>query len=130
MTLTPYQRWQRRTNSGRRMAGGWVHKSIAPPREAQYEVRGHPHHCYLTWAYESWWSQSVGDDREGTSGSWHRQKGAFDWKGPIYNTCSVNWGSVVHQAAEMGNKEAQRKIEGWRREREKERACVLKENPP
>lgn len=108
-TLTPHQRWQQRTRGGRAMAGGWTHKGVTPPREAQYEVRG-ARFCYLTWAYGEWWHQSVGDDEMGMSGSWHRIKGRYDWRGPKYDACTVNWGHVIHQAAEAGNEEAKREI--------------------
>ena len=110
MELTPYQRWQQRTDNGHKLSGGWVHRSIIPPREAQYEVRGHSRFCYLTWAYGMWWHQSVGDDADGMSGTWHHQKGIYDWRGPDCNACHINFGHVVQQAADMGNEEAKVEI--------------------
>lgn len=101
------------------MAGGWTSAKYDPPRIAQYEVRGHPCHSYLTWAYGSWWHQSVGDDYAGSSGSWHRQNERWDWRQSPWGHCTVNWGSVMHQAAEAGNEEAKRDIakavEEWER---------------
>lgn len=107
---SPFERWKQRTNDGRKMAGGWVSAKHTPPRFAQYEVRGHPRHAYLTWAYGSWWHQSVGDDYAGMSGTWHRQKGLYDWRGPKWNYCSVNWMSVVDQSAKAGNEQAKRDL--------------------
>ncbi len=119
MTKTPYQRWQERTGNGTQLAGGWTHKSQDPSRIAQYWVRGHPHWGCLTWAYGNWWHQSVGDDRDGMSGMWHLVKGRYDWKATTWNHCSVNWGSVLVQAAELGNEEAKQErariVEEYRR---------------
>lgn len=109
-TLTPLERWKARTNDGRNLAGGWTHAKHEPPKTAQYEVRGHPRHNYLTWAYGAWWSQSVGDDSGWLSGSWYREKGRYDWRGSYCDYCSVNWGSVMHQAANAGNEQAKRDI--------------------
>ena len=106
----PVARWKQRTDGGKQLAGGWTHKSVTPPREAQYEVRG-ARYCYLTWAYGQWWHQSVGDDAMGISGTWHRIKGSYDWRGPRWEACSVNWGHVIQQAADGGNEDAKREIE-------------------
>ncbi len=103
MTKTPYERWQERTNNGRKLAAGWVSKLHTPPRAAQYEVRGHPEWSTLTWAYDRWWNQR-------TDGTWHRIKGTYDWRGPACDYCSVNWGSVIVQAADGGNAEAQAEV--------------------
>lgn len=110
MSLTPFQRWQKRTNDGRKMAGGWTHAKYDPPKIWQYEVQGHPHYNYLTWAYGAWWHQSVGDDRDGRSGCWTRKKGRFNWKASPWRNCTVNWGSVMHQAATLGNEEAKQDL--------------------
>ncbi len=109
MTKTPYQRWQERTQDGKAMAAGWTSKRHTPPRMAQYEVRG-ARWCYLTWAYGSWWHQSVGNDSEGSSGSWHRVNGSYDWRDSGGGYCEVGFGSVIHQAAEAGNEEAKAEI--------------------
>lgn len=102
---TPYERWQERTKDGRAMADGWHHAKYTPPRVAQYEVRG-AKWCFLTWAYDSWWRQDVGGSN---SGAWTRVPGRYAWK-PYCNHCIVNWGHVVHQAAELGNAEAKAEI--------------------
>lgn len=103
---TAYERWKDRTNDGQAMAAGWHHAKHTPPRAAQYEVRGAEFN-YLTWAYDSWWHQDVGGPN---SGAWTRIPGRYAWK-PYCEYCSVNWGHVVHQAAEAGNAEAIAEIE-------------------
>lgn len=108
MSKTPYQRWQERTNDGKTMAAGWTSKRFDPPRMAQYEVRG-ARWSHLTWAYGSWWHQQVGPIGDSSSGAWTRVEGRYDWK-PYCNYCSVNFGSVIHQAAKAGNEEAKAEI--------------------
>ncbi len=115
MTKTPYERWVKRTQDGRKMAAGWVSVKHTPA-EGEYEVRGHPKRSNLTWAHDHWWYMDIPDC--GGVPYWQCEGDKrYAWKRPReYPACHIHWADLLLKAATLDSESAKAELKqlGWK----------------